>query len=70
MAPRLLFHKLENVALAFNFIEKTLRTELVSIDAHDIVQQKEKQTINVLFAILRASAIYKLRNMGIDVKGV
>eukprot|EP00455_Lapot_gusevi_P043400 TRINITY_DN5278_c0_g1_i2.p1 TRINITY_DN5278_c0_g1~~TRINITY_DN5278_c0_g1_i2.p1 ORF type:complete len:430 (-),score=120.53 TRINITY_DN5278_c0_g1_i2:114-1346(-) len=60
--PQQVFQKLNNVYIAFEFMQRN-GMPLLSIDCNDIVQQKPKQTLNVLSSILRASALHGLRSM-------
>jgi filamin len=64
-APKLPFHKLENVTLALEFMEKELGCQLIGIDSLDITKKKEKQTTNVLWSALRASTLRNLAEMGL-----
>lgn len=57
MRPKLPFHKMENILVAFNWLEKELKIVLLGIDANDLVKKQEKQTINVLWNVLRGLAL-------------
>jgi len=66
LRPKNPMQKLDNVSLAFNYMDSA-GMRLLSTDIHDIVAKKEKQIINVLSAILRKLL---LQGIGVDsVKG-
>lgn len=58
--PRLPFHKLDNVQLAFDFLQSQ-KIQLLSVDANDIIQGRQKPILNVLWNILRCLTIRQLR---------
>lgn len=57
LRPRQQFDKMENIAKCFQWLEKNLRIVLLGIDAADLVKKQEKQTIQVLWNVLRGLAL-------------
>jgi hypothetical protein len=52
LRPKQKFHKLDNMEIVFSFLEKQ-SFPLLSIDRNDIVNCQEKQTVNLLWNLLR-----------------
>jgi hypothetical protein len=50
--PKLPFHKLENISIAFDYM-KSLGIDIVSVDANDLLSRRDKAIIIVLWNILR-----------------
>lgn len=57
MTPKLSAHKNDNIQQAFKYLTTECKIVLLGIDSNDLVKRQEKQTINVLWNILRHLAM-------------
>ena len=62
LRPKQHFQKLDNVALVLTFLEKE-NVVLLSIDGHSIVNGQSKQTVNLLWNILRELTLRSVSKM-------
>lgn len=60
LRTKLLAHKLDNMAIAFQFL-RDHGVQLISIDVNDIIKAKPKATLNVLWNLLRTLTIRGLK---------
>jgi len=56
MTPKLSIHKMENIAKAFEWLEKEMKIVMQGIDPNDLVKKQEKPTVTVLWNIMFGSA--------------
>lgn len=63
IAPKLPFHKLDNISLAVDFM-RSKDVLLLSVDNHDILSKKGKPTSNVLWNVMRQVTITGLAGLG------
>jgi len=64
ISPKMPFHKMANIQVVFKYLEEVLRIKLLGIDTNDLVKKQDKQTINVLWNILRGLAIKGMQGDG------
>eukprot|EP00462_Mataza_sp_D1_P021880 CAMPEP_0175141880 /NCGR_PEP_ID=MMETSP0087-20121206/12398_1 /TAXON_ID=136419 /ORGANISM="Unknown Unknown, Strain D1" /LENGTH=920 /DNA_ID=CAMNT_0016425439 /DNA_START=235 /DNA_END=2997 /DNA_ORIENTATION=+ len=70
MTPKMAFHKMANIGVVFKFLEEQLQIKLLGIDTNDLVKKQEKQTINVLWNILRGLAMKGMQGDGEEDKNI